>query len=120
MAMDTNQNSNENDVDSYIGLHEMFQVVGDQMTPRDVTVLKYIYSGIMPDDMMKKVNDGYSFLCALEAMDKVDKTCFKHILELLRIITRHDLTPYVTLMRRKTGSHIITYLCIICLCINYM
>ena len=120
MAMDTDHNSNENDVDSYIGLHEMFQVVGDQMTPRDVTVLKYIYSGIMPDDMMKKVNDGYSFLCALEAMDKVDKTCFKHILELLRIITRHDLTPYVTLMRRKTGSHIITYLCIICLCINYM
>ncbi|CAG2215020.1 OTF [Mytilus edulis] len=101
MAMDKPSTSTENDFDS-LTLHDMFRTIGDQMTPRDVKVLKFIYSGIMADDILRKVYDGFSFLLALEKMDRIDETNFKHILDLLRIITRHDLTPYVTLKRRKT------------------
>lgn len=104
MAMDHQPStSNENDFDS-LTLHDMFRVVGDQMTPRDIKVLKFIYNGIMPEDILNKVYDGFSFLLALEKMDRIDETNFKHILDLLRIITRHDLTPYVTLKRRQTVS----------------
>lgn len=103
MAMDNQPStSNEYDFDS-LTLHDMFRVVGDQMTPRDVKLLKFIYNGIMPNDILCKVYDGFTFLLTLEKMNRINETNFKHILDLLRIITRHDLTPYVTLKRRQTG-----------------
>ncbi len=74
------------------------------MTPRDVRVLKFLYTGILSDELRAQVNDGYSFLLALEKIGRVDESNFKHILHVLRIITRHDLLQYVTLRRRKTGE----------------
>ena len=89
--------------DRNLTLHEMFRVVGDQMTQRDIKVLKYLYNGIFPHTISEKVIDGYSFLLALEKMGKLDSSNFRHLLHALRIVTRHDLIQYVTLRRRKTG-----------------
>ncbi|KAK3107557.1 hypothetical protein FSP39_017296 [Pinctada imbricata] len=84
-----------------LSLHEMFRIVGEQMTCRDIRTLKYLYKGIMPADVVCRVHEGYDFLLALERMNRVDETNFKYIMELLRIITRHDLLQYVTLRRRQ-------------------
>ena len=91
------------EIEENLTLHEMFRIVGDQMTPRDVRVLKYLYTGILSEDLRGLVHDGYTFLLALEKMGRVDSSNFKHILHVLRIITRHDLLQFVTLRRRKPG-----------------
>ena len=86
-----------------LSLHEMFRIVGEQMTSKDILTLKYLYKGIMPADVVCRVHEGYDFLLALEKMNRVDETNFKYIMDLLRIITRHDLLQYVTLRRRLPG-----------------
>lgn len=86
-----------------LSLHEMFQIVGDQMTTKDVRSLKFLYKRIMPWNIFMNVNDGYTCLLALEKLGRVDETNFKYLLQFLRIITRHDLSQYVTLRRRRTG-----------------
>ena len=99
-----NQNKDEN-----LSLHELFRIVGDQMTTRDIHLLKYLYNGILSEDLKDKINDGFSFLLALEKIGKVDESNFKHLLHVLRITTRHDLIQYVHLRRRKTGNAITWY-----------
>ena len=93
------QNKDEN-----ISLHDLFRIIGDQMTTRDIRVLKFLYTGILSDELKDKINDGYTFLLALEKIGKVDESNFKHLLHALRIITRHDLIQYVNLRKRKTGN----------------
>ncbi|KAG5835656.1 hypothetical protein ANANG_G00246330 [Anguilla anguilla] len=66
----------EEAVDNAYGLyslHRMFDIVGAQLTHRDVRVLSFLF------------------------VDVIDE----HVLQLLRIITRHDLLPYVTLRKRQ-------------------
>ena len=89
--------------DQNLTLHEMFRVVGDQLVPRDVRVLKFLYTGVFPDDLRAKIHDGYSFFLALERIGRVDTSNFKYIINVLRILVRQDLIPLVTLRRRKTG-----------------
>ena len=100
------QNRDEN-----ISLHDLFQIIGNQMTTRDIRVLKFLYTGILSDELKDKINDGYTFLLALEKIGKVDESNFKHLLHALRIITRHDLIQYVNLRKRKTGSLSILAVC---------
>lgn len=84
-------------------LHEMFHVVGDQLLPRDVRVLKFLYSGIFPESLSTKIKDGFTFFLALERIGRVDESNFKYINNALRMIVRHDLIPLVTLRKRKPG-----------------
>lgn len=91
----------EKSKDNYT-LHELFRVVGDQLTAADVKVMKFLYRDVV-DKNEYKVFDGYTFFLAMEKCGKCDESNFKHLLHLLRIITRHDLTEYVRLRRRKTG-----------------
>ena len=90
--------------DRLIYLHGMFRIVGDQMSRMDVRVLKFLYRGIFSKDLMSGICDGYRFLLALEKTTVVDDSNFYHLLHLLRKITRHDLTQYVTLRRRQPGK----------------
>ena len=85
-------------------LHEMFRVVGDQLMPRDVRVLKFLNTMFLSEDSRSKIHDGFTFLLALEKIGRVDSSNFKYIIYVLRIITRQDLIPFVTLRRRKTGN----------------
>ena len=99
-SKDTNSVTNSCGI---LSIHEMFHIVGDQMTGQDVKVLKILYSAVLSRNYLEKIKDGFTFLVALEKIGRLDESNFKHILHLLRIINRHDLTPYLTLRRRQTG-----------------
>ena len=114
------ENKSTSELEENISLHEMFQVIGNQMTARDVRVLKYVYSGIFSPQMRARINDGATFFLALEKIGRCDASNFKHILHLLRIISRHDLTQYVSLRRRYPGmefDHNALYIMFGCVCV---
>ena len=102
MAGVRNRVASEND--EILTLHEMFRIVGDQMTPREVNILKLLFTGIFSDDTKKQVNDGYSFLLALEKIKRVHASDFGCIQDFLKIIKRQDLVQFVTLRKRRPGK----------------
>ncbi|XP_070963962.1 death effector domain-containing protein-like [Oncorhynchus clarkii lewisi] len=95
----------EEDVDNAYGLyslHRMFDIVGAQLTHRDVRVLSFLFVDVIDEYERGGIRSGRDFLLALERQGRCDETNFRHVLQLLRIITRHDLLPYVTLRKRQT------------------
>lgn len=99
----------EEAVDNAYGLyslHRMFDIVGAQLTNRDVRVLSFLFVDVIDEYERGGIRNGRDFLLALERQGRCDETNFRHVLQLLRIITRHDLLPYVTLRRRQTGEGI--------------
>ncbi|KAJ8258896.1 hypothetical protein COCON_G00179080 [Conger conger] len=94
----------EEAVDSAYGLyslHRMFDIVGAQLTHRDVRVLSFLFVDVIDEYERGGIRSGQDFLLALERQGRCDETNFRHVLQLLRIITRHDLLPYVTLRKRQ-------------------
>lgn len=85
-------------------LHRMFDIVGAQLTHRDVRVLSFLFVDVIDEYERGGIRSGRDFLLALERQGRCDETNFRHILQLLRIITRHDLLPYVTLRKRQAGE----------------
>ncbi|CAB1329748.1 unnamed protein product [Coregonus sp. 'balchen'] len=95
----------EEAVDNSYGLyslHRMFDIVGAQLTHRDVRVLSFLFVDVIDEYERGGIRSGQDFLLALERQGRCDETNFRHVLQLLRIITRHDLLPYVTLRKRQT------------------
>uniref|UniRef100_H3ADQ6 Death effector domain-containing protein n=1 Tax=Latimeria chalumnae TaxID=7897 RepID=H3ADQ6_LATCH len=82
-------------------LHKMFEIVGTHLTHRDVRVLSFLFVDVIDDYERGMIKNGRDFFLALERQGRCDETNFRQVLQLLRIITRHDLLPYVTLKRRK-------------------
>ncbi|XP_028310016.1 death effector domain-containing protein isoform X2 [Gouania willdenowi] len=82
-------------------LHRMFDIVGAQLTHRDVRVLSFLFVDVIDEYERGGIRSGKDFLLALERQGRCDETNFRHVLQLLRIITRHDLLPYVTLKKRQ-------------------
>ncbi|XP_073179345.1 death effector domain-containing protein isoform X2 [Lepidochelys kempii] len=82
-------------------LHRMFDIVGTHLTHRDVRVLSFLFVDVIDDYERGMIRSGRDFLLALERQGRCDETNFRQVLQLLRIITRHDLLPYVTLKRRR-------------------
>ncbi|NXI43205.1 DEDD protein, partial [Galbula dea] len=82
-------------------LHRMFDIVGTQLTHRDVRVLSFLFVDVIDDYERGRIRSGRDFLLALERQGRCDETNLRQVLQLLRIITRHDLLPYVTLRRRR-------------------
>eukprot|EP00058_Branchiostoma_floridae_P025224 XP_002610714.1 hypothetical protein BRAFLDRAFT_202645 [Branchiostoma floridae] len=101
MASETNCCDQESCLSNYT-LHDMFRIVGDQMTDRDLRVLNFLFTDILGEEQRFKIETGLDFFLALEKLNRCDETNFKQILHLLRIITRHDLNHYVQQRRRKT------------------
>ena len=97
--------NNVNLLNTNMSLHEMFRLISDQMTFKDVLVLKHLYHKLLPKDIIKSVFDGYSFLLALERTGRIDEYNLKYLMELLRIITRHDLLHLVTLRKQNRGYY---------------
>uniref|UniRef100_A0A8D0HJ17 Death effector domain containing 2 n=1 Tax=Sphenodon punctatus TaxID=8508 RepID=A0A8D0HJ17_SPHPU len=52
----------------------------------------------------RRPKNGMELLLELERRGKCDETNFLQLLQLLRVLTRHDLLPYVTLKRQRTVS----------------
>lgn len=82
-------------------LHRMFDVVGTHLTHRDVRVLSFLFVDVIDDHERGLIRNGRDFLLALERQGRCDESNFRQVLQLLRVITRHDLLPYVTLKRRR-------------------
>ncbi|NP_001088238.1 death effector domain containing L homeolog [Xenopus laevis] len=82
-------------------LHHMFDIIGTHLTHRDVRVLSFLFVDVIDDYERGMIRSGRDFLLALERQGRCDETNFRQVLQLLRIITRHDLLPYVTLKRRR-------------------
>uniref|UniRef100_A0A8C6UC68 Death effector domain-containing protein n=1 Tax=Neogobius melanostomus TaxID=47308 RepID=A0A8C6UC68_9GOBI len=94
----------EEAVDNSFGLyslHHMFDIVGSQLTHRDVRVLSFLFVDVIDEYERGGIRCGRDFLLALERQGRCDESNFRHVLQLLRIITRHDLLPYVTLRKRQ-------------------
>lgn len=136
-----------------ISLHQMFEVIGSQLTENDVEVLSFLLDETQPwthpldpalwtvvaaeeggsertspalenwkkrnqcqcnlgrnDGNLEAVaekwhpKNGVQLLLELERRGKCDETNFVRLLQLLRVLTRHDLLPYVTLKRQRTGT----------------
>ncbi|NXF58587.1 DEDD protein, partial [Ciccaba nigrolineata] len=85
-------------------LHRMFDIVGTHLTHRDVRVLSFLFVDVIDDYERGMIRSGRDFLLALERQGRCDETNFRQVLQLLRIITRHDLLPYVTLKRRRADA----------------
>ncbi|KAL8219676.1 UNVERIFIED_CONTAM: hypothetical protein K2H54_030618 [Gekko kuhli] len=52
----------------------------------------------------QRPKNGVELLLELERRGKCDETNFTQLLQLLRVLTRHDLLPYVTMKRQRTVS----------------
>ncbi|XP_064651014.1 death effector domain-containing protein-like [Lineus longissimus] len=85
-------------------LHHIFRIVGDQLSPSDLNYLKMCMSPIIDEEARRNIKDGFTFFLTLEKAGFCDESNFKHILQLLRVITRHDLMQFATLRSRKTVS----------------
>ncbi|KAM4014745.1 DNA-binding death effector domain-containing protein 2 [Anomaloglossus baeobatrachus] len=60
--------------------------------------------GSLDTPHLQRPKNGSELLLELERRGKCDESNFKHILQLLRILTRHDLIPYVSLKRPRIVS----------------
>ncbi|XP_017695470.1 PREDICTED: death effector domain-containing protein-like [Lepidothrix coronata] len=85
-------------------LHRMFDIVGAHLTHRDVRVLSFLFVDVLDEAERGRIRSGRDFLLALERQGRCDESNLRQLLQLLRIITRHDLLPYVTLKRRRAGE----------------
>ncbi|EHB06402.1 Death effector domain-containing protein [Heterocephalus glaber] len=84
-------------------LLRMFDIVGTHLTHRDVRVLSFLFVDVIDDHEHERglIRNERDFLLALERQGRRDESNFRQVLQLLRISTRHDLLPCVTLKRRR-------------------
>ncbi|XP_019397245.1 PREDICTED: DNA-binding death effector domain-containing protein 2, partial [Crocodylus porosus] len=103
-----------------LSLHRLFEVVGSQLSAADVTVLAFLLDETKPRPPSSPTSpktvppevlaprrtprNGVELLLELEHRGLCHEGNFRHLLELLRVLTRHDLLPYVTLKRPRTVS----------------
>ncbi|KAK1151809.1 DNA-binding death effector domain-containing protein 2-like [Acipenser oxyrinchus oxyrinchus] len=84
-------------------LHEIFEVVGSHLTDTDLEVLSFLLDETYPATAgVHKPKDGVELLLELERRGVCDESNFNHLLQLLRILTRHDLMPFVTQKKRRS------------------
>uniref|UniRef100_A0A8C9A800 Death effector domain-containing protein n=1 Tax=Prolemur simus TaxID=1328070 RepID=A0A8C9A800_PROSS len=82
-------------------LHRMFEIVGTHLTHKDVCMLYFLIFDVIDDDQRGRIRSGCDLFLALERQGCCEESNFRQMLQLLSIITRHDLLPYVTLKRRR-------------------
>lgn len=132
-----------------LSLHEVFEIVGSQLTETDVEVLSFLLnetcstphpldptgwtvepgegdpddSGVSPSpELLKawrrlkpqssqgslvascKPTSGLELLLELERQGYVGDGNLEPLLQLLRVLTRHDLLPFVSHKKRRTGE----------------
>lgn len=64
-------------------------------------VLSFLFVDVIDDHERGLIRNGRDVLLALERQDRCEESNFRQVLQLLRIITRHDLLPYVALKRGR-------------------
>uniref|UniRef100_A0A3B4APL3 DED domain-containing protein n=1 Tax=Periophthalmus magnuspinnatus TaxID=409849 RepID=A0A3B4APL3_9GOBI len=142
----------ENECLNYYGLlslHEVFEIVGSQLTETDIEVLSFLLNetctvqhpldptgwtvepseddpddaGVRPSPQLlnlwrrfnvstspqpifasHKPKSGLELLLELEKRGYISEGNLEPLLQLLRVLTRHDLLPFVSHKRRRTGE----------------
>lgn len=132
-----------------LSLHEVFEIVGSQLTETDIEVLSFLLketftashpldpagwtvepreddpddSGVPPcAELLKawrrlkpqstqdslvdcsKPTSGFELLLELERRGYISDGNLEPLLQLLRVLTRHDLLPFVSHKKRRTGE----------------
>lgn len=128
-----------------LSLHQLFDVIGSQLTESDVDALSFLLNESYPsthpldpsiwtveeaDEMpssallsvwnkwnrcskpnndlefadIRRPKNGIELLYELERRGYCSEGNFRHLFQLLRVLTRHDLLPYVSLRRRRAVS----------------
>lgn len=132
-----------------LSLHEVFEIVGSQLTETDIEVLSFLLnetcaaphpldpagwtvepsednpdvSGVYPSpELLKawrriksqssqdsfvasyKPTSGLELLLELEKKGYINDGNLEPLLQLLRVLTRHDLLPFVSHKKRRTGE----------------
>ncbi|XP_038623129.1 DNA-binding death effector domain-containing protein 2 [Tachyglossus aculeatus] len=99
-----------------LSLHRMFEVVGAQLTDNDVAVLSFLLAeaqgppgggrGPGPgwEPARPPARSGLQLLLELERRGQCDEGNLGPLLQLLRLLTRHDLLPHLTLKRPRPVS----------------
>lgn len=131
-----------------LSLHEVFEIVGSQLTETDVAVLSFLLDEayparhpldpeswteeVLPDsdspinspcprllEAWRRINpkgepgpfaphckpkSGVALLLELERRGVLNEANLEPLLQLLRILTRHDLLPFVSSKKRRTGK----------------
>uniref|UniRef100_A0A3Q0SCL6 Death effector domain-containing 1 n=1 Tax=Amphilophus citrinellus TaxID=61819 RepID=A0A3Q0SCL6_AMPCI len=79
-----------------LSLHEVFEVVGSQLTETDIEVLSFLLDEtcVVPSPQLLK----------LERRGYLSDGNLEPLLQLLRVLTRHDLLPLVSHKKRRTGE----------------
>lgn len=142
-----------------LSLHEVFEIVGSQLTESDTEVLSFLLdetffaphpldpsgwtvepcdgdpddSGVSPCPALLKTwkrlkpqcshalvpsckpKRGPELLLELEKRGYISDGNLEPLLQLMRILTRHDLLPLVSHKRRRTGKEWLSDVCIRCL-----
>ncbi|XP_051901354.1 death effector domain-containing 1 isoform X1 [Pristis pectinata] len=104
---------------SMMSLHQMFELVGSQLTQADVEALSFLLDEAYPlgraqaegarerpldTGRLHRPKSGVRLLFELERRGLCDESSFGNLLQLLRVITRHDLLPYVGQKRGRAVS----------------
>lgn len=128
-----------------LSLHQLFYVIGSQLTESDVDALSFLLNESYPfthpldpsiwtveeaDEMpsnallsawnkrnrcskpsndleiadIRRPKNGIELLYELERRGYCAEGNFRHLFQLLRVLTRHDLLPYVSFRRRRPGK----------------
>uniref|UniRef100_A0A8C8Z103 Death effector domain-containing protein n=1 Tax=Prolemur simus TaxID=1328070 RepID=A0A8C8Z103_PROSS len=82
-------------------LHRMFDIVGTHLTHTDVRLLFFLFLDATDEQERGRIQNGRDFFLALERQGCCDESNFRQVRQLLTLIARHDLLPYVTLKRRR-------------------
>lgn len=65
------------------------------------------HSNDLKSPEIRKPKNGVELLFELERRGYIDEGNFGNLLKLLRVLTRHDLLPYVSLNRRRPGKSLL-------------
>ncbi|XP_071505610.1 death effector domain-containing protein-like [Diadema antillarum] len=82
-------------------LHEMFGVISSQLTQQDFSALKSLFVGSLVNEDRGRIKRPSDLFFAMERARLCDSSNFYEILNVLRMITRHDLMPFVSRRKRR-------------------
>lgn len=88
-----------------LSLHRMFEVVGGQLTERELDLLAFLLDEAPgAAGGLSNARSGLELLLELERRGQCDESNLRLLGQLLRVLARHDLLPHLARKRRRPGK----------------
>ncbi|XP_045041378.1 DNA-binding death effector domain-containing protein 2 isoform X2 [Desmodus rotundus] len=88
-----------------LSLHRMFEVVGGQLTERELDLLAFLLDEAPgAAGGLSNARSGLELLLELERRGQCDESNLRLLGQLLRVLARHDLLPHLARKRRRPVS----------------